>query len=338
MEISNSLVFSKFTHTFERDGVVAFMNSLKLRPIFVVKSTADIFSDYVKAGNLSKVLSGDTLIEVETAKNLINALHEEKILIESTEYDDKVLNNVREVANSPKIRVAYFLMTDDCNLNCNYCFIKKGMGTDYKTSSMSEETAIAGLDMYSRLSSGDDHDERTIVIYGGEPLLNSETTIMLIKKITEYRNAGLLHKKTITSIVTNGTLLTDEILEAIKANGVALGISIDGSKLAQDNNRKFNSGINSYESVMEAIEKCRKHGVEFSISSTISWDNINNFTETMNNILNVIKPSGVGFNILMDKTCSDADNDDYTEKAADFIVEAFKIFREHGIYEDRIYA
>lgn len=336
MENTSSLVFSKFTHTFEKDGVIAFMNSLKLRPIFVVKSTADILLRYIKEGDFIKIMNGDAGITVETAKALLTALHEEKILIECTEYDDKVLNNVRTVANSPKIRVAYFLMTDDCNLDCSYCFIKKGMVSGYKTSSMSDVTALAGLDMYARLSSGEDSDERTIVIYGGEPLLNAGITIQLINKITEYKNDGRLHAKTITSIVTNGTLLTDEILKAIKANGVALGISIDGFMLAQDNNRKFTTGKNSYYSVMAAVEKCRQHGVEFSISSTISWDNINNFDETMNTILNVIKPSGVGFNILMDKTCSASDNDDYADKAADFIIEAFKVFREHGIYEDRI--
>lgn len=330
------LVFSRFTHIFEKDGVVAFMNALKLRPVFIVKAVADALNSAIQAGAIADFLSSTDKIEGTTAKGIIDALREEKILIENNEYDDYVLSNVRSVANSPKIRVAYFLMTDDCNLDCSYCFIKKGMAAGYATSSMTPATAFAGLDMYARLSAGDDKDERTIVIYGGEPLLNAATTLQLINRITEYKNNGKLHSKTITSIVTNGTLLTDEILEAIKANGVALGISIDGFMLAQDNNRKFTSGQKSYNTVMAAVEKCREHGVEFSISSTISWDNINNFDETMNTILNVIKPSGVGFNILMDKTCAASDNDDYADKAADFIVEAFKIFREHGIYEDRI--
>lgn len=330
------LVLSKFAHTFEKNGVIAFMNALKLRPVFILKPTADILNSTIQAGTINEFMDGIAGIGSLSGRGIIDALREEKILIENSEYDEYVLSNVRKVANSPKIRVAYFLMTDDCNLDCSYCFIKKGMASGYKTSSMSEETAFAGLEMYARLSFGDDLDERTIVIYGGEPLLNSATTIKLINKITEYKNVGRLHTKTITSLVTNGTLLTDEILQSIKANGVALGISIDGFMLAQDNNRKFTTGKNSYNSVMTAVNRCRQHGVEFSISSTISWDNINNFDETMNNILNVIKPSGVGFNILMDKTCSSTDNDDYADKAADFIVEAFKIFREHGIYEDRI--
>ena len=336
MEYPQQLVFSRFTHTFEKDGVVAFMNALKLRPVFIVQATADKLNSSIQAGTINYFMEGANGVDSATATGIIDALREEKVLIESHEYDDYVLSNVRNVADSPKIRVAYFLMTDDCNLDCSYCFIKKGMAAGYVTSSMTQETAFAGLDMYARLSAGDDKDERTIVIYGGEPLINATTTLQLINRIKEYVNIGKLHSKTITSIVTNGTLLTDEILEAIKSNGVALGISIDGFMLAQDNNRKFTSGQKSYDTVMAAVRKCRKHQVEFSISSTISWDNINNFDETMNNILNVIKPSGVGFNILMDKTCSASDNDDYADKAAEFIVEAFKIFRDHGIYEDRI--
>lgn len=138
------------------------------------------------------------------------------------------------------------------------------------------------------------------------------------------------------SILTNGTLLNEEILGFLKQNKVSLGISIDGSKLAHNNKRKSLRNTDTYSLILEKTRLCRNLGIDFGISSTLTWDNINNFETTIHTIVDEIKPSMVGFNLLMDKSCKDSEDKNYADRAADFMIKSFKVFREEGLYEDRM--
>ena len=115
-------------------------------------------------------------------------------------------------------------LTDNCNLDCKYCFIKRGPGR------MSQEVAFAAvrLGMKNSKSSG-------LLFYGGEPLLERELIYEIAaytKKQQEKTGCKFYYKMT-----TNGTLLDEEFLKFAQGIGLNIGFSHDGP--AQDDCRRF---------------------------------------------------------------------------------------------------
>ncbi len=61
------------------------------------------------------------------------------------------------------------------------------------------------------------------------------------------------------SIVTNATLITNDIINQFKQYDISVGISIDGTKAINDKNRKFKNTYKSvYDRVVSSIDLLKK--------------------------------------------------------------------------------
>lgn len=127
-----------------------------------------------------------------------------------------------------KTRIITLTLTQACNLSCIYCY-----ETHKSSKRMSFETAKAIIDSEMKKISEDETLE--IDLFGGEPLLE----FSLIKEIVLYVRTAFPKKNAIFFIVTNGTLLTEEIKQWLVDNEdcVICGLSFDGTKQMQDINR-----------------------------------------------------------------------------------------------------
>lgn len=104
--------------------------------------------------------------------------------------------------------------TDKCNLNCPYCYTKDN--TDNKD--MSDEK------MLELLSLCDQKEVLSITWTGGEPFTRN-SICSFINKVHEM--------KIYQTVLTNGTLLTDEILDSIPRDNLMLQISLNEAWNAQ---------------------------------------------------------------------------------------------------------
>jgi uncharacterized protein len=114
---------------------------------------------------------------------------------------------------------------------------------------MSFETAKKAIDFF--LTRNQELSEVVIGFYGGEPLLE----FSLIKKCVEYANKQVEGKKTRFSVTTNGTLLTDQVVDFFKKHDFILSISLDGSKEEHDASRKYVSGEGTFDTIIKNIER-----------------------------------------------------------------------------------
>lgn len=145
------------------------------------------------------------------------------------------------------MRAASFLLTENCNLSCKYCFELSGR----TKKRMTWEVAQKGIDMLRE--SGDGYN---MMMFGGEPFLEFE----LMKQMVDYA----LSKPEVfsTSIITNATIINDEIVEWLKmykdkAN-ITVQLSIDGPKHIHDENRVFNNGNGSFDKIMQNIDRWKE--------------------------------------------------------------------------------
>jgi uncharacterized protein len=158
---------------------------------------------------------------------------------------------------------AILYVTQDCNLKCRYCLTQRG--GNIKKKKMSEEVAQSAVDLLFRESN--DARDLTIGLYGGEPLLEFN----LIKRIIRYANqkAGEWDKKINYTLTTNGTLLTDEILDFLSDNKVNITLSIDGNQETHDTNRVFPDGSGSFSKTFTALSKMKEKGINISTITVV---------------------------------------------------------------------
>ena len=109
-----------------------------------------------------------------------------------------------------------------------------------------------------------------ITFFGGEPLLQFD----LMRKIVDYVNS--INKKDYHvgySIITNGTLFTDEIVSFLKDNNFVVTVSLDGAREVHDRMRKFKDGRGSFDVIANNIKKYNSI-LEFKSRLTINDNNV----------------------------------------------------------------
>ena len=219
----------------------------------------DMFGNYIYNSSVNDTFElSDALYQQLTDKSILNK--------DSTEYCEySELLNLGYFSTTPKsiiflekkiinsmldrqLNHLILQVTQNCNFRCRYCPYTENDGSDrlHNISKMNSETMKKSIDFF-RLHSIDSPSV-SIGFYGGEPLLNFE----IIKEAMEYSSLVFAGKLLDFSITTNGTLLTDDILDCLETYNVALTISLDGPKKINDQNRVF---VNDNESTFDNISK-----------------------------------------------------------------------------------
>ncbi|WP_433296026.1 FxsB family cyclophane-forming radical SAM/SPASM peptide maturase [Actinoplanes sp. CA-030573] len=138
-----------------------------------------------------------------------------------------------------------------CNLACDYCYVYT-MGDDTwrdRPTRMSVDvvrTAAARIAEHA-----DAHDLRSVrvVLHGGEPLLAGRDRLVEIIA-TLKRTIG---RELRLAVQTNGVLLDEAMLDLFRAEGVEVGISLDGTGADNDRHRRYADGRGSAVAVERAL-------------------------------------------------------------------------------------
>ena len=103
---------------------------------------------------------------------------------------------------------------------------------------------------------------------GGEPTLMD---LDFYKKTIELQQKyGTSGQEVSNSLQTNAILLDEEWCMFLQENKFLVGISIDGPKELHDYYRLDSGGHGTFERVMQAIECCKQHKVEFNTLTLIN--------------------------------------------------------------------
>lgn len=156
-----------------------------------------------------------------------------------------------------------------CNLDCQYCFfLSKELLYDGERQRMSIET----LERYVAehlAASGD--GEVTMLWQGGEPTLRGLDFFRhLIEACEKYRRPT---QRVVHALQTNGTLITDEWADFLKAHDVLVGVSIDGPEHCHDAYRWNRAGRGTHAMVLKGWHRLRAAGVRCNVLCTVHAGN-----------------------------------------------------------------
>lgn len=150
-------------------------------------------------------------------------------------------------------------VTSECNFRCKYC-IYSGHYVGQRThgfKNMDIDTAKKSIELYlNYIKEGKDYNpnRRPIIsFYGGEPLINFN----LIIHCVEYAKS-LYKDEILFSVTTNGSLLTDEIIDFLVNEKFSIVVSLDGYKENHNRNRVSANGLGTFDVVMNNINKLYK--------------------------------------------------------------------------------
>ena len=249
----------------------------------------DLNKSIVKVESNNKVLlfNPHNLELLITSKSKYNSSMSKK--------DISILDNLNMLSNNETNRYnisefypnhiakAYILFGTNCNLVCSYCTVQYCAEKYGLNCSMTESTLYATLDFLFFENTKLEH----ITLYGGEPLLHKDRIIQFF----DYLDILPTEKIPRIDIITNGTIIDNDIMQLLKKWDVLVIVSLDGTEKIHDCFRKDIYGNGTYHNVIRGVQEYQKNGVRVGVSAVLgkhNYKDINYFCEDLKRKYNIV--------------------------------------------------
>ena len=222
-----------------------------------------------------------------------------------------------ELIESPHTLSAWLHITDRCNLRCDYCYLP------HLRKDMSFETGGQAIEATFRSALNHGFCRVKLKYAGGEALIR----FGLVEELHTYaRELAERYGLALEGVVlSNGTLLTDEIVTRMQGLGLRLMISLDGLGAWHDMQRKYAGGRSTFLDVERGIDIALRHGLVPDISVTVSGRNADGLADLVAWILARDLPFSLNFYRENELSHSFADLKLDEEKIINGMLAAFRV-------------
>lgn len=245
---------SKFNFSYKRDE--------DAYVVYNTYSKALVLLDSVEYQQFQIAQFKDSTVEQELAKN--------GILIDASFDEEGFLTYCHNMTKYSKGALHLVLATTmDCNFGCPYCYENRRQGK------MSVEVQNA-IVRFIEVNLKDGIHKLDITWYGGEPLLYPDIISNLadrIRKVTDDAGCELT-----MFMVTNGYLLTPELVEMIDRIGVVkVQITLDGLKEHHDARRHLRNGDGTFDRIIENLKLFDEYSIRVDIRMNVDNENYGDY-------------------------------------------------------------
>ena len=224
-------------HYIERDGNIILYLPDSLRFFYINEETRDVI-EAVCEQSKAEVLNNFSIVDEEDYESLIELLEEKE--------------PIRDTPNNNLIKLT-LIISGNCNLSCKYCYANRGH-FENNNGNMSVAIMKNALDRFYEKYSVIEN----IMFFGGEPTMNMDAIKYGCEYIHKMYEAGKIQKLPNLGMVTNGTLVNDEIIDIIKKYSLNITVSLDGPKEINDVLRVYEDGRGTSSLIEENIFKLKK--------------------------------------------------------------------------------
>lgn len=188
------------------------------------------------------------------------------------------LNNTKKLKSTrdepiEKISKLSFIPNNICNLSCSYCYSASGRNQ----SVIDEDKLKVTLDWFIKKSRVGEKPVSIFITGGGEPLATWGITSLAI----EYASlrASEQNIELYLSIITNGTLITEEKIKFLKRHKCKIGVSFDVLEELQNLNRGM------YEKVDSALKLLQSSKMNVMINTTVTPSSVNKMVDIVRTVI-----------------------------------------------------
>lgn len=159
-------------------------------------------------------------------------------------------------------------VTNDCNLDCKYCFVEEAVPRNRIIPMETLELLFDELEVHA--------SQPTVHLtwHGGEPMLAG---IEFYKEVIDLQKT--YKKSFVNAIQTNGTLINEEYASFFRDNSFLVGVSLDGPEHINDLVRVDKVGRGTFKRVTQNLQILRESEVNFGVLSTIARHNVSHAKE-----------------------------------------------------------
>lgn len=225
----------------------------------------EICDEYSSSTNKSDFMI--TISHNETTKKMLYKMIASVLVWFSKSYDKK------QEFSYP--RYVYWGLSDNCNLNCKYCYGRYGENMN-ELSLLNLADAKRIIDILSSAQT------KTLYLTGGEPLLNP-----ICFDICDYA----VKKGIECSLITNGTLIDNTTIDRCKSFS-HIKISIDSHI---ENINEKTRGMGTHDSIIRSIELVHNNDIELFLGTVVTKYNKDNLGEFITYMNTKYKISGHSF-------------------------------------------
>jgi uncharacterized protein len=223
--------------------------------VFLMNTLTD--AQAIVSPDVAAMLDADidpTILDVE-ARAAFDELVENGFVTSGRDYDrgalDRYLDNISNDTSELNVTV---LTTLQCNFACDYCF--QGDHGDYNkfAEKMTLETAARVASWIEDELDRVRPERFVLTFFGGEPLLNLPVMYYLAERLwTASTSCGV---KQVASIITNGLLLTEEVVDRMRPFGLkSVKITLDGDREAHNKMRPLRGGQGTFDRIIENMRR-----------------------------------------------------------------------------------
>jgi uncharacterized protein len=151
---------------------------------------------------------------------------------------------------------------------------------------MSAETAGTAARRIAEHADTHELKDIQIVLHGGEPLLAGPSYISTIAKTLRDAVSARIDLR----VQSNGTLLTDPMLDVLAQHEIRVGVSLDGAPSAHDRHRRYASGKGSHAAVARSLRRLRDRAPNLFAGVLSTIDLRNDPVETYESIREFAPP------------------------------------------------
>ena len=219
---------------------------------------------FVSQEDFKRIIKNDIESDSQLEKHLLekNIIYGETNLQYSSFLKHDMHRIKGHVAMSTSLHI--FVVTTDCNMCCVYC--QANNGATCSSLYMNKEIARKSVDVALQSPARYLNFE----FQGGEPLLNFET----VKFIVDYTEVHKEKHEIKYNLVSNLTLITDEMLDFFQEHNFGISTSIDGPEMIHNANRPFQDGTGTFDKVVDSVRRTRERGIHVGAIQTTTRETL----------------------------------------------------------------
>ena len=207
-------------------------------------SNSFIQLDEEMAERIQQISSNPQKFDFSDMPQLYILLRNGGYLVEDTQDDDfyNILKMRRLTTNyAGRTLILTIAVTRACNFDCSYCY--EGNRSGLPMSEEVEEKIVSFIEKHRKT------DQIGITWYGGEPLLAMDRIRSFDKKLKA------LGKPYSSSLITNGYLLTEEVIEQLNDLMINfIQITLDGNRITHDSRRYLKGGGETFDVILRNLD------------------------------------------------------------------------------------
>ncbi len=294
------------------------LNKLEIYPVAV----DDGYMVYAPLSGSIMLLDNNELARIEDYLKGQRFDSEAKELIDFLNSERKNGRTIPKKSSTSQIHKLTILPTNKCNFKCSYCYSSQGRDSQQ----ISKAKVFAMIDYFIDRDRTHLNDLWLAILGGGEPFIVPELTAEII--IHARKRAFEQGFKLGIGLTSNGSIFDETLANVMVENDVSLGVSFEVLEDIQNRQRS------NYSRVVEVVKKYIDKGVNITIKSIITPDNVNRLEEMVEE-LHLLFPQVKSYKlqIVEDPICF-AKTSDMKRFYDDFTYNFFraeKLGKEYGI-------